>query len=39
VIKPLGKLLGYVQGSGEVALIIDEPAMLKQQERGDQQTE
>lgn len=42
VIKPLGKLFGHVQGiggstilgSGEVALIIDVPTMLKQQEHG-----
>jgi len=41
VIKPLGKLFGHVQGvggstilgSGEVALILDVPALLKQQEQ------
>lgn len=42
VIKPLGKLFSHVQGvggstilgSGEVALIIDVPTLLKHQERG-----
>lgn len=42
VIKPLGKLFSHVQGvggstilgSGEVALIIDVPIMLRQQEQG-----
>jgi len=42
VIKPLGKLFGHVQGvggstilgSGEVALIIDVPALLRHQEQG-----
>ncbi|TAL53136.1 MAG: chemotaxis protein CheA [Methylovulum sp.] len=41
VIKPLGKLFGHVQGvggstilgSGEVALILDVPALLKHQEQ------
>jgi two-component system chemotaxis sensor kinase CheA len=44
VIKPLGKLFSHVQGvggstilgSGEVALIIDVPSLLRQQEHNEQ---